>query len=51
MHECEDMKFWGIAEVKLYLKNNKNEQEDNNIFNFAERAKNNINLNENEIKD
>ena len=51
LHECEDMKFWGIAEVKLYLKNNKNEQEDNNIFNFAERAKNNINLNENEIKD
>ena len=51
LHECEDMKFWGIAEVKLYLKNNKNEQEDNNIFNFAERAKNNINLNENENKD
>ena len=51
LHECEDMKFWGIAEVKLYLKNNKNEEEDNNIINFAEKAKNNININENEIKD
>ena len=51
LHECEDMKFWGIAEVKLYLKNNKNEQEDINIFNFAEKARSNNNINENEIKD
>ena len=51
LHECEDMKFWGIAEVKLYLKNNKNEKEDNNIFNYAEKAKNNINLDENENRE
>ena len=51
LHECEDMKFWGIAEVKLYLKNNKNEKEDNNIFNYAEKAKNNNNLDENENRE
>ena len=51
LHECEDMKFWGIAEVKLYLKNNKNEKEDNNIFNYAEKAKNNINLDENDNRE
>ena len=51
LHECEDMKFWGIAEVKLYLKNNKNEKEDNNIFNYAEKTKNNINLDENENRE
>jgi len=51
LHECEDMKFWGIAEVKLYLKNNKNEKEEYEIFNNVENKKNNIIINENEIKD
>ena len=48
LHECEDMKFWGIAEVKLYLKNNKNEKEEFETFNDIEKKKNNININENE---
>ena len=36
LHECEDMKYWGINEVKLYLKNNKDdkeEREDIELFN------------------
>ena len=49
LHECEDMKFWGINEVKLYLKNNKNEKEDFDIINnleFVEKKKSNdINTN------
>jgi len=61
LHECEDMKFWGIAEVKLYLKNNKNEKndrnekEENEFFNDLEKKKNyinnNMNMNNSEIKD
>ena len=61
LHECEDMKFWGIAEVKLYLKNNKNEKndrnekEENEFFNDLEQKKNyinnNMNMNNSEIKD
>ena len=43
LHECEDMKFWGIAEVKLYLKNNKNEKEDIDIFNAEKKRKYSIN--------
>ena len=49
LHECEDMKFWGINEVKLYLKNTKDEKEDfdllniNNNFEYVEKKKNNNN--------
>ena len=54
LHECEDMKFWGIAEVKLYLKNNKDDKEDfdiiNNVENLEKKKNNNIN-NINENKD
>ena len=47
LHECEDMKFWGIAEVKLYLKNNKNDKDGIDIFNVEKKRKNSIN----ELKD
>ena len=43
LRECEDMKFWGITEVKLYLKDNKPEKINLDIFNNEE------NKNENKI--
>ena len=55
LHECEDMKFWGINEVKLYLKNTKDEKEDfdllniNNNFDYVEKKKNNNTINNNSI--
>jgi len=59
LHECEDMKFWGINEVKLYLKNTKDEKEDFDLLNinnleYVEKKKNNnntINNNNNDLKD
>ena len=44
LKECEDMKFWGITEVKLYLKDNKNEKINFDIFN-NENKKNEIQKN------
>ena len=44
LHECEDMKFWGINEVKLYLKYSKDESVD---FDFDLL---NINIGENTEK-
>ena len=38
LKECEDMKFWGITEVKLYLKDNKPEKINLDIFNNEEKA-------------
>ena len=47
--ECEDMKFWGINEVKMYLKNSKDETEDFDLLNidnvdYVEKKKNNIQI-------
>ena len=39
LHECDDMKFWGLTEVKLYLKDNKGEKIDQDIFNNNEENK------------
>ena len=39
LHECDDMKFWGLTEVKLYLKDNKGEKIDKDIFNNNEENK------------
>ena len=57
LHECEDMKYWGINEVKLYLKNNKDEKEEredielfNNLENL-EKNKKNYNSTKNNFKD
>ena len=57
LHECEDMKYWGINEVKLYLKNNKDDKEEredielfNNIENL-EKNKKNYNSTKNNFKD
>ena len=57
LHECEDMKYWGINEVKLYLKNNKDdkeEREDIELFNNLEnleKNKKNYNSTKNNFKD
>ena len=58
LHECEDMKFWGINEVKLYLKNTKDEKEDFDLLNinnleYVEKKKNNNSTinNNNDLKD
>ena len=56
LHECEDMKFWGINEVKLYLKNTKDEKEDFDLLNinnleYVEKKKNNNSINNNDLKD
>ena len=58
LHECEDMKFWGINEVKLYLKNTKDEKEDFDLLNinnleYVEKKKNNNSAinNNNDLKD
>ena len=58
LHECEDMKFWGINEVKLYLKNTKDEKEDFDLLNinnleYVDKKKNNNNTinNNNDLKD
>ena len=40
LRECEDMKFWGITEVKLYLKDHKMEKINLDIFNNEENQKN-----------
>ena len=40
LRECEDMKFWGITEVKLYLKDNKKEKINYDIFNNKENNDN-----------
>jgi NTP pyrophosphatase (non-canonical NTP hydrolase) len=40
LRECEDMKFWGITEVKLYLKDNKKEKINFDIFNNKENNDN-----------
>ena len=37
LRECDDMKFWGITEVKLYLKDNKKEKINFDIFNNEEK--------------
>ena len=57
LHECEDMKYWGINEVKLYLKNNKDDKEEredielfNNLENLEKNKKNN-NSTKNNFKD
>ena len=39
LRECDDMKFWGITEVKLYLKDNKMEKINLDIFNNEENQK------------
>jgi hypothetical protein len=39
LHECDDMKFWGLTEVKLYLKDNKVEKINQDIFNNNEENK------------
>ena len=39
LKECNDMKFWGIAEVKLYLKNHKNDKGRNNKSNSNSQTK------------
>ena len=39
LHECEDMKFWGLTEVKLYLKDKKKEKINFDIFNNEETKK------------
>ena len=39
LHECDDMKFWGLTEVKLYLKDNKIEKINQDIFNNNEENK------------
>lgn len=39
LHECDDMKFWGLTEVKLYLKDNKVEKINQDIFNNDEEKK------------
>ena len=49
LKECEDMKFWGISEVKLYLKDNKKEKINLDIFNNEETGK--IDNNENSYRD
>ena len=41
LSECDDMKFWGITEVKLYLKDHKVEKFNYDIFNNKEENKNN----------
>ena len=46
LRECEDMKFWGITEVKLYLKDHKKEKINFDIFNNEENMKNENNKNE-----
>jgi len=43
LHECDDMKFWGITEVKLYLKDNKAEKINFDIFNNEEKKDDNNN--------
>ena len=52
LHECEDMKYWGINEVKLYLKSNKDDKEEredfeliNNVENIEKNKKSNNNAN------
>ena len=57
LHECEDMKYWGINEVKLYLKSNKDDKEEredfeliNNVENI-EKNKKNYNSTKNNFKD
>ena len=45
LRECEDMKFWGITEVKLYLKDHKKEKINLDIFNNEENRKNENNIN------
>ena len=40
LRECDDMKFWGITEVKLYLKDHKMEKINFDIFNNEENKKN-----------
>ena len=40
LSECDDMKFWGITEVKLYLKDHKVEKFNYDIFNNKEENKN-----------
>ena len=39
LRECDDMKFWGITEVKLYLKDHKMEKINFDIFNNEENQK------------
>ena len=43
LHECDDMKFWGITEVKLYLKDNRAEKINFDIFNNEEKKDDNNN--------
>ena len=45
LRECDDMKFWGITEVKLYLKDQKKENINLDIFNNNKENKNNENKN------
>ena len=45
LRECEDMKFWGITEVKLYLKDHKKEKINLDIFNNEENRKNENDIN------
>ena len=39
LRECDDMKFWGITEIKLYLKDHKKEKINLDIFNNEENNK------------
>ena len=46
LRECDDMKFWGITEVKLYLKDKKNEKINFDIFNNEEKKDDNNEIND-----
>ena len=46
LRECEDMKFWGLTEVKLYIKDNKKEKINFDIFNNEDKNDKKIGFND-----